>query len=145
MYETSMNIRRVEDPCLRHYMQYVEKYGNLTREEESGLSLRIMSDDRDALDQLVNANLCHVVGIARAFINRGLSDMDVFAVGTLALIGAARGFDGRRGIRFISIAKHQIARALRDAIAKQAHPTRRPSQAVACDVSRLWKAPLPMK
>ena len=130
MVETRMSIVRTEDPRLQHYLLQIEKYKKLTQDEELGLAGRIRDGDREALDQLVNANLSHVVGIAREFHHHGLGDLDLIAEGNVGLISAARNFDGGRGIRFISFAKLWIGRAIRRAVIVHVRAPRLPSTLV---------------
>lgn len=130
MAETRLSIVRAEDSRLRHYLLQIEQYKKLTRDEELGLAGRIRDGDREALDLLVNANLSHVVGIARQFHHHGLGDLDLIAEGNVGLIAAAHNFDGGRGIRLISFAKLWIGRAIRRAVVVHVRSPRLPSTLV---------------
>ncbi len=126
MDETRMSIVRDEDPRLQHCLLHIEQYKKPTRDEDLGLAERIHDGDRDALDKLVNANLSHVVGIAKEFHHHGLGDLDLIAEGNVGLISAARNFDGSRGIRFISFAKLWIGRAIRRTVVVHVRASRPP-------------------
>ncbi len=130
MSGTRSSIGRGEDQRLQHYLQHIERYEILSMEEEFELARRIRDGDREALDRLVNANLHHVVGIARGFLNHGLDDMDLIAEGNVGLISAAHNFDCSREIRFISFAKLWIGRAIRKAVVVHLRVPRLPSTLV---------------
>ena len=81
------------EPGLQRLLHTVGMYPALTDAEECALLGRIRNGGREPLDQVVNANLHRVVGIAREYVGHGLSHLDLIAEGILGLISAARRFD----------------------------------------------------
>ena len=108
------------------YLADVRRVKLLTAAEEQALARRVQGGDAEAERQLVEANLRLVIRIARRYLGRGLSLLDLVEEGNLGLMHAARKFRPDRGARFSTYATWWIRQAVSRALAKQARTIRLP-------------------
>ena len=108
------------------YLDQIGRYPLLNREQEVELGRRIRSGDREALDALVCANLRFVVSMAKKYQARGVALADLIDEGNIGLMRAARKFDERKGIKFISYAVWWIRQAILQERAEQSRVVRVP-------------------
>lgn len=80
----------------------------LTDAEESELLRGFQGGSREPLDQLIDAHMHRVTGIAEEFLDQGLGHRDLLAEGTMGLISAARHFDETRFSSFARFAEDRI-------------------------------------
>jgi RNA polymerase primary sigma factor len=127
-----------DDLSLEIYLREIRKKRLLTPEEEVQLARRIKKGDREALHELVQANLRFVVSVARQYVGRGLSLADLINEGNVGLIKAAERFDEKRGFRFISYAIWWIRQAILQALSEQTRVVRIPVNRAgkACRIDR---------
>ena len=108
------------------YLQEISRVKLLTPEEEQDLARRVQAGDAEAQKRLVEANLRLVVRIARRYLHRGLSLLDLIEEGNVGLLHAARKFQPDRGTRFSTYATWWIRQAVVRALANQARTIRLP-------------------
>jgi RNA polymerase primary sigma factor len=108
------------------YLQDIARVKLLTAEQEQALARRVQAGDAQAERELVEANLRLVVHIARRYLNRGLSLLDLIEEGNVGLLHAARKFQPDRGTRFSTYATWWIRQAVARALANQARMIRLP-------------------
>ena len=111
---------------LRLYLREIGKVPLLTADQEVYLAKRIERGDMSAKTQMIEANLRLVVSIAKAYLGRGLSFLDLIQEGSLGLIRAVEKFDYRKGYKFSTYATWWIRQAVTRAIADKARTIRIP-------------------
>jgi RNA polymerase primary sigma factor len=111
---------------LRLYLREIGRVPLLTAAQEVSLAKRIERGDMDAKAHMVEANLRLVVSIAKGYMGRGLSFLDLIQDGSLGLIRAVEKFDYRRGYKFSTYATWWIRQAVTRAIADKARTIRIP-------------------
>ncbi len=116
---------KVTDP-VKMYLKEIGKVELLSMDEEIELAKRILDGDEDAKQQLISANLRLVVSIAKHFLGRGLSFLDLIQEGNIGLIKAVEKFDYQKGFKFSTYATWWIKQAITRAIADQARTIRIP-------------------
>ena len=114
------------DDSVRMYLHEIGKVALLTKEEEVVLAKRVSKGDIVARKKLAEANLRLVVSIAKKYVGRGLSLMDLVQEGNLGLMRAVDKFDYKRGYKFSTYATWWIRQAVTRAIADQARTIRIP-------------------
>src|SRR3989475_2954223 len=111
---------------LRLYLREIGKVDLLTADQEVALAKRIERGDMSAKRQMIEANLRLVVSIAKSYLGRGLSFLDLIQEGSLGLIRAVEKFDYRKGYKFSTHATWWIRQAVTRAIADKARTIRIP-------------------
>jgi RNA polymerase primary sigma factor len=111
---------------LRLYLREIGKVSLLTADQEVSLAKRIERGDMTAKTQMTEANLRLVVSIAKGYLGRGLSFLDLIQEGSLGLIRAVEKFDYRKGYKFSTYATWWIRQAVTRAIADKARTIRIP-------------------
>jgi RNA polymerase primary sigma factor len=111
---------------LRLYLRSIGRVALLTGPEEIALAKRIERGDMCAKQQMVEANLRLVVSIAKGYLGRGLSFLDLIQEGSLGLIRAVEKFDYRRGYKFSTYATWWIRQSVTRAIADKGRTIRIP-------------------
>jgi RNA polymerase primary sigma factor len=121
-----VELREIANDSIRLYLCEIGKVHLLTAKEEIDLARRIKKGDQQAKKQLAEANLRLVVSIAKKYIGRGLSFLDLIQEGNIGLFRAVEKFDADRGFKFSTYATWWIRQAITRAIADQARTIRIP-------------------
>jgi RNA polymerase primary sigma factor len=97
---------------LRSYLSQISKFPILSQDEERKLGELIHKGDKNAQKKLIEANLKFVVSYVKKYRGMGLSLFDLINEGNLGLIEAAKRFDPKRNVKFISYAVWWIRQAI---------------------------------
>lgn len=120
------SITNRESISLERYLQEISKYPMITAEEEIELAQRIHRGDKEAVENLVRANLRFVVSVAKQYQNQGLSLSDLINEGNIGLLKATERFDETKGFKFISYAVWWIRQNILQALADKSRVVRLP-------------------
>ena len=116
----------VVDDSVKMYLKEIGKIELLNAEQERDIAQRMADGDEEAKEMLINSNLRLVVSIAKKYMNRGLSLLDLIQEGNIGLIKAVDKFDYTKGFKFSTYATWWIRQAITRAIADQARTIRIP-------------------
>ena len=125
------------DP-VRQYLREIGKVSLLVAEEEVELAKKFEKGEKPAKDKLTESNLRLVVSIAKKYIGRGLSLLDLIQEGNQGLIRAVEKYDWRKGYKFSTYATWWIRQAITRAIADQARTIRIPVHMVET-INKLYR------
>ncbi len=127
--QTVANERQIahSDDTVKIYLQQIGKVPLLTSEQEIEIAKQIREhNSKVAKEKLVNANLRLVVSIAKKYIGRGLSFLDLIQEGNMGLMRAAEKFDYTKGYKFSTYATWWIQQAITRGIADKSRTIRLP-------------------
>ena len=115
----------INDP-VRMYLKEIGKISLLSQDEELKISKRVEEGDEEAKRLLAESNLRLVVSIAKRYVGRNLSFLDLIQEGNIGLMKAVDKFDASKGYKFSTYATWWIRQAITRAIADQAKTIRVP-------------------
>jgi RNA polymerase primary sigma factor len=115
-----------EVDAITAYLREIGRVPMLSHAQEIDLAQRIEAGDKDAVQQFVLANLRLVVSIAKRYVGRGLSLLDLIQEGNIGLMRAVQRYDWRRGHRFSTHATWWIRQAISRAVADKGRAIRLP-------------------
>lgn len=121
---------------IQMYLREIGKIPLLTSEEEVALAKRKEKNDKEAERRLIEANLRLVVSIAKKFVGKSLSLLDLIQEGNIGLFRAVKKFEYRRGYKFSTYATWWIRQAITRALADQSRTIRIPVHMVE-NINRL--------
>lgn len=126
--KTAENVSSVNaDDSVKIYLQQIGKIPLLSAEEELNVAREIKEHNSEsAKEVLINANLRLVVSIAKKYIGRGLSFLDLIQEGNMGLMKAAEKFDYEKGYKFSTYATWWIQQSITRAIADKSRIIRLP-------------------
>ncbi len=123
--EEALATGALDDP-VRMYLREIGRVNLLTAAEEVDLAKKMEAGSMAARERLIQANLRLVVSVAKKYIGRGMSLLDLIQEGNIGLIRAVEKFDYRRGYKFSTYATWWIRQAITRSIADQARTIRIP-------------------
>lgn len=122
---STLEDKTLTDP-VRMYLKEIGRIPLLTAQDEIDLAQRIEKGSKVARKKLTQANLRLVVSIAKKYVGRNLSFLDLIQEGNQGLMRAVEKYDWRRGYKFSTYATWWIRQAITRAIADQARTIRIP-------------------
>lgn len=122
----SQSTYTISDDPVHLYLKEIGNYPLLSMADEVVLAKRIEDGDESAKQQLAESNLRLVVSIAKRYVGRGLSFLDLIQEGNLGLIKAVEKFDYSKGYKFSTYATWWIRQAITRSIADQSRTIRIP-------------------
>lgn len=125
------------DP-IKMYLKEIGKTPLLKFADEIDLAKKYEKGDKEAKDKLTKANLRLVVSIAKKYLGRRLSFLDLIQEGNKGLIRGVEKYDWRRGYKFSTYATWWIRQAITRAIADQSRTIRIPVHMVD-HINRFYK------
>lgn len=119
-------IPQLTQDSIQMYLREIGKIPLLTGEEEVALAKRKERNDHEAERRLIEANLRLVVSIAKKFVGKSMSLLDLIQEGNIGLFRAVKKFEYRKGFKFSTYATWWIRQAITRALADQSRTIRIP-------------------
>ena len=115
---------------VKMYLREIGKYNLLSREEEIELAEAALKGDKEAKEALINHNLRLVVSVAKRYMGRGLTLLDLIQEGNVGLIKAVDKYDVSKGFKFSTYATYWIKQAISRAVMDQTRNIRIPAHII---------------
>jgi RNA polymerase primary sigma factor len=119
------------------YLREISRYNLLTIEGERALARRVRQGDQEARNDMVRANLRLVVSIAKNYVERGLSLLDLIEEGNIGLLKAVERFNPDEGCKFSTYASWWIKQTMRRALINKVKNVRVPAYMV--EILTKWR------
>lgn len=114
------------EDSIQMYLREIGKVPLLKGEEEMALARRKDKGDQEAIKKLIEANLRLVVSIAKKFVGKNMSLLDLIQEGNMGLFKAVEKFDPSKGYKFSTYATWWIRQAITRSLADQSRTIRIP-------------------
>ena len=124
--EGEFDLGSISQDSIQMYLREIGKIQLLSADEEVSLAKRKERGDREAERKMIEANLRLVVSIAKKFVGKQLSLLDLIQEGNIGLFRAVKKFDYRKGYKFSTYATWWIRQAITRALADQSRTIRIP-------------------
>jgi RNA polymerase primary sigma factor len=124
--EGSFDLGSISEDSIQMYLREIGKIPLLNSEAEVSLAKRKERGDKEAEKRMIEANLRLVVSIAKKFVGKQLSLLDLIQEGNIGLFRAVKKFDYRKGYKFSTYATWWIRQAITRALADQSRTIRIP-------------------
>ncbi len=121
-----MELPELSADSIQMYLREIGKVKLLTQEDELSLAKRKERGDKEAERKIIEANLRLVVSIAKKFVGKSLSLLDLIQEGNIGLFRAVEKFEYRKGYKFSTYATWWIRQAITRALADQSRTIRIP-------------------
>jgi len=128
MEEENVVRKRASSETLKKYLQEISRLERITPDEEKILGDRIQAGDKEALQRMVEANLRFVVSFAKKYRGCGLSFLDLINEGNIGLIEAAKRFNPKKNVKFITYAVWWVRQAIIHALSDHSGAFRLPQK-----------------
>ncbi|MFA7314488.1 MAG: sigma-70 family RNA polymerase sigma factor [Candidatus Magasanikbacteria bacterium] len=122
----SFDLANISQDSIQMYLREIGKVPLLTADEEVSLAKRRERGDKNAERKMIEANLRLVVSIAKKFVGKSLSMLDLIQEGNIGLFRAVKKFDYRKGYKFSTYATWWIRQAITRALADHSRTIRIP-------------------
>ena len=121
-----LDLSDISEDSIQMYLREIGKVPLLSGEEEMSLSRRKEKGDKEAEKKIIEANLRLVVSIAKKFVGKTMSLLDLIQEGNIGLFKAVEKFDPKKGYKFSTYATWWIRQAITRALADQSRTIRIP-------------------
>ncbi len=122
----SAELPEITQDSIQMYLREIGKIPLLTGEQEVALAKRKERGDKEAEQRIIEANLRLVVSIAKKFVGKQMSLLDLIQEGNIGLFRAVKKFEYRKGYKFSTYATWWIRQAITRALADQSRTIRIP-------------------
>ena len=120
------DLSEISEDSIQMYLREIGKVPLLSSEEEMSLARRKDKGDKEAFKKIVQANLRLVVSIAKKFVGKSMSLLDLIQEGNIGLFKAVEKFDPKKGYKFSTYATWWIRQAITRSLADQSRTIRIP-------------------